>query len=126
SRVGPGAASAAAPPHFDGRQDARHLTHRRHPNAQALCKGPWRRAPSLFGLYTVVAGLYVQLPPRWRRGGLLGWSGKQDVSFADALTAVRRWLWVEWVFAIPGPRTAFSKLSRPFQQLLLAGLTAAA
>lgn len=33
---------------------------------------------------------------------------------------------VEWVFAIPGHTTAFSKLSRPFQQLLLAGLTPAA
>jgi hypothetical protein len=41
-------------------------------------------------------------------------------------TAVRRWLWVEWVFAIPGHRTAFSRLSRPFQQLLLAGLAPAA
>jgi hypothetical protein len=85
-----------------------------------------RVAPCLFGLYTVAAALYVQLPPRWRRGGLRAWPGKRDVSFADALTAVRRWLWVEWVFAIPGHRTAFSKLSRPFQQLLLAGLTPAA
>jgi DDE superfamily endonuclease len=89
-------------------------------------KAVLRVAPCLFGLYTVAAGLYVQLPARWRRGGLLGWAGKQDVSFSDALTAVRRWLWVEWVFAIPGQSAAFAKLSRPFQQLLLAGLTPAA
>ena len=85
-----------------------------------------RVAPCLFGLYTVVAALYVQLPARRRLGGMLLWLGKQDVTFSDALTAVRRWLWVEWVFAIPGHTMAFSKLSRPFQQMLLAGLTPAA
>lgn len=85
----------------------------------------WRVAPCLFGLYTVVAALYVQLPARRRLRGLLAWVGKEDVTFSDALTAVRRWLWVQWVFAIPGHTTAFSKLSRPFQQLLLAGLTPA-
>ena len=85
-----------------------------------------RVGPCLFGLYTVVAALYVQLPARRRVLGLLAWVGKEDVTFSDALTAVRRWLWVEWVFAIPGHATAFSKLSRPFQQLLLAGLAPAA
>lgn len=84
-----------------------------------------RVAPCLFGLYTVVAALYVQLPARRRVVGLLAWVGKEDVTFSDALTAVRRWLWVDWVFAIPSHRTAFSKLSRPFQQLLLAGLAPA-
>lgn len=82
-----------------------------------------RVAPCLFGLYTVIAALYVQLPARRRRRGLVAWAGKQDVTFSDALTAVRRWLWVEWVFAMPGQATVFAKLRRPFQQLLLAGLT---
>jgi hypothetical protein len=85
-----------------------------------------RVAPCLFGLYTVAAALYVQLPARQRRGAMVQWVGKQDVTFSDALTAVRRWLWTEWVFAIPGHRTAFAKLSRPFRQLLLAGLAPAA
>ena len=85
-----------------------------------------RVAPCLFGLYTVVAALYVQLPARRRLAGMIRWAGKEDVTFSDALTAVRRWLWVEWVFAIPGHGTAFSKLSRPFQQMLLAGLAPAA
>jgi hypothetical protein len=84
-----------------------------------------RVAPCLFGLYTVVVGLYVQLPTRRRLGVVVAWVGKRDVTFSDALTAVRRWLWVEWIFALPGHSTAFSKLSRPFQQLLLAGLTPA-
>lgn len=85
-----------------------------------------RVAPCLFGLYTVVAALYTQLPARRRLGGLLLWVGKEEVTFSEALTAIRRWLWVEWVFVIPGHATAFAKLSRPFQQMLLAGLTPAA
>lgn len=84
-----------------------------------------RVAPCLFGLYTVVVALYVALPARHRRGVMVLWPGKEDVTFSDALTAVRRWLWAEWVFAIPGHAAAFSKLNRPFRHLLLAGLTPA-
>jgi hypothetical protein len=86
----------------------------------------WRVAACLFGLDTVVAALYVQMPARRRRVGVLAGIGKEGVTFSDALTSVRRWLWVEWVLAIPGHSTAFSKGSRPFQQLLLAGLAPAA
>lgn len=85
-----------------------------------------RVAPCLFGLYTVVALLYADLPARSRRVRLVDWPGKCDVTFSDAITAVRRWLWVEWVFAIPGHREAFSKLSGPFRQILLNGLAPAA
>ncbi len=85
-----------------------------------------RVAPCLFGLYTVVACLYVQLPAPARRVRRLTWPGKQDVSFSEAITAVRRWLWVYWVLAIPGHGPAFSKLSRPFRNLLLSALAPAA
>lgn len=54
-----------------------------------------RVAPCLLGLYTVVAALYVQSPGRFRKPRLLSWPGKQDVTFSDTITAVRRWLWVE-------------------------------
>jgi uncharacterized protein YerC len=81
-----------------------------------------RVAPCLFGVYTVVALLYAELPARWRRVRVVDWPGKSGVTFSDAITAVRRWLWVEWVFAIPGHREAFSKLRGPFRQILLAGL----
>jgi hypothetical protein len=54
------------------------------------------------------------------------WPGKKDVTFSDAITAVRRWLWLEWVFAIPGYRPAFEKLARPFRRLLLHALAPAA
>jgi hypothetical protein len=85
-----------------------------------------RAAPCLFGLYTVVACLYSQLPRHYSRERAVQWQGKAVVTFSDAITAVRRWLWREWVFAIPGHREAFEKLSRPFRRLLLHALAPAA
>lgn len=85
-----------------------------------------RMAPCLFGLYTVVALVYAAMPVRYRRVRVIDWIGKTDVTFSDAITAVRRWLWQEWVFAIPGHRAAFSKLSRPFQAMLLYAVAPAA
>ena len=85
-----------------------------------------RVAPCLFGLYTIVAVLYAQMPARYRSATLIHWIGKTDTTFSDAITAVRRWLWQEWIFAIPGHTVAFAKLSRPLRELLLAGLAPAA
>jgi DDE superfamily endonuclease len=85
-----------------------------------------RAAPCLFGLYTLVACLYSQLPRRYARLRAVDWAGKQDVTFSDAIAAVRRWLWVEWVFAIPGYKPAFAILPRPFRSLLLNALAPAA
>jgi hypothetical protein len=85
-----------------------------------------RMAPCLFGLYTVVACLYSQLPRRYARVRAVEWAGKADVTFSDAITAVRRWLWLEWVFSIPGYKPVFEKLSRPFRSLLLHALAPAA
>lgn len=59
-----------------------------------------RVAPCLFGMSTVVAALYVQGPGRFGKRRFLLGPGKEDVTFSEAITAVRRWLWVEWVFAI--------------------------
>jgi len=84
-----------------------------------------RLAPCLFGLYTVVAALYSQLPRPYARVRAVDWAGKVDVTFSDAITAVRRWLWQEWVFAIPGHNTAFAELTRPFRTLLLNALAPA-
>ena len=85
-----------------------------------------RLAPCLFGLYTVVSILFAQMPARYRRVRVIDWIGKKDVTFSDAVTAVRRWLWQEWVFAMPGHHAAFSKLRRPFQAMLLYALAPAA
>ena len=81
-----------------------------------------RVAPCLFGLYSIVAALYAQMPARCRGARLIDWTGKTDTTFSDAITAVRRWLWQEWIFAIPGHAAAFAKLRRPLRELLLAGL----
>jgi hypothetical protein len=85
-----------------------------------------RMAPCLFGLYTLVACLYSQLPPRYARVRVVAWAGKSDVAFSDAITAVRRWLWQQWVFALPGYQEVFAKLARPFRSLLLHALAPAA
>jgi hypothetical protein len=85
-----------------------------------------RVGPCLFGLYTVVVCLDAELPARLARVRVVDWPGKGGVTFSDAITAVRRWLWQEWVLAIPGHREAFSKLSGPFRQILLNGLAPAA
>jgi hypothetical protein len=85
-----------------------------------------RAAPCLFGLYSVVALLYAQLPERRTNGAVILWPGKNDRTFSDAITAVRRWLWTDWVFATPGHHQAFSKLSRPFKAVLMYALAPAA
>ena len=84
-----------------------------------------RVGPCLFGLYSLVTWLYARLPGRWSRVGLVVWPGKHDVTFSDAITAARRWLWLEWVLAIPGHRTAFQNLRPGFRRLLLNGLAPA-
>ena len=85
-----------------------------------------RAEPSLLALYTLVVWLYVELPPRYRRVRVVAWSGKSDVTFSDAITAVRRFLWVEGVFSLTGHREAFQKLGAPLRQILLQGLAPAA
>jgi hypothetical protein len=85
-----------------------------------------RLAPCLFGLFSVVALLYDLLPGRIKSRGKVDWPGKVETTFSDAITAVRRWLWVDWVFANHGFAEAFSKLSRPFQEALLSALAPAA
>jgi hypothetical protein len=85
-----------------------------------------RVGPCLFGLYTLVTALYTRLPKRYARVRAVDWPGKEDVTFSDAITAVRRWLWQEWVFATPGYKGAFEKLARPFRSLLLHALAPAA
>jgi hypothetical protein len=81
-----------------------------------------RMAPCLFGLFSVVALLYERLPARWTRLAGVDWAGKTERTFSDAITAVRRWLWVDWVFARHGFSETFSKLPRAFRQCLLSAL----
>ncbi len=85
-----------------------------------------RTAPCLFGLFSVIALLYAQLPARRVHGVAVLWPGKTERTFSDAITAVRRWLWSDWVFATPKHHGAFAKLSRPIRAVLLYALAPAA
>lgn len=62
-----------------------------------------RAAPCLFGLYSVVALLYAQLPVNRTRSAVIAWPGKTDRTFSDAITAVRRELWSEWFWGFWDP-----------------------
>jgi len=84
-----------------------------------------RAEPLLFGLYTVVACLYHLMPESERSGGIK-WSGKEQLTFSDAMTGVRRWLWRGWVFRAAGHGESYEKLPEAFAELLLNGLAPAA
>jgi hypothetical protein len=84
-----------------------------------------RAAPCWFGLYSVVAVRYRALPEA-KRLGESRWPGKAGVTFADALAAVRRWLWAEGVFPQAGGDTAIAKRPPPLKEILLAALAPAA
>jgi hypothetical protein len=83
-----------------------------------------RAAPCLFGLYTVVALLYDSLP-ECKRQAAIAWPGKETTTFSDALTAVRRWLWTEWVFAKAPGGPSVEKLPEPIREILLSALAPA-
>jgi hypothetical protein len=85
-----------------------------------------RVAPCLFGLYSVVACLYSQMPQKYARGTGVDWAGKEGVTFSDAMSAVRKWLWAEWVFPAAGHKDAFENLPRGLRTLILNGLAPAA
>jgi hypothetical protein len=89
------------------------------------CKTVLRAAPCLLGLYSVVALLYHLLPPHQRQGAIT-WPGKQQTTFSDALTAVRRWLWARWVFPQAPGGPAVAKLPAPVHEILFAALAPAA
>ena len=85
-----------------------------------------RAEPCLFGLFSVVTLLYEQLPEEAQAGPGVEWEGKSTVTFSDAITAVRRWLWTTWAFATAGHDDPFTKLPEPLRRTLLYALAPAA
>jgi DDE superfamily endonuclease len=85
-----------------------------------------RMEPCLFGLYSVVACLFSQLPEAYKQSRGVDWRGKENLTFSDAITGVRKWLWVEWVFEASQQREACEKLPGEFQELILNGLAPSA
>ena len=90
------------------------------------CNTVLRMAPCLFGLYSVVVLLYLWLPNEVRQERGIEWVGKNTVTFSDALTAVRRWLWQYWIFETGQHQVAFSKIPAALRQLLCYALAPAA
>lgn len=84
-----------------------------------------RAAPCLFGLYSLVVLLFCLLPKPAHSENAIQWSGKRVITFSDAITQVRRWLWTEGVFGSPGYAGAISKLNSKQRKLLLYGLAPA-
>ncbi|WP_246196302.1 hypothetical protein [Aquisphaera giovannonii] len=84
-----------------------------------------RATPCLFGLYSVVAWLYSELPAG-RRAGAIEWPGKAVVTFSDALAAVRCWVWAEGVFARVDGGPAIEKLPPSLREIVYAALAPAA
>jgi hypothetical protein len=85
-----------------------------------------RLTPCLFGLYTAMVLLYLQLPKPLRTPRGVCWKGKTTVTFSDMMTCVRRAIGEQWLFHTPDDRQAFSKLSQSLQETILYALAPAA
>lgn len=85
-----------------------------------------RAEPCLFGLYSVVVLLYQSMPAEQRGQSHTDWKGKENLTFSDIISSVRRWLWQSGIFASAGYEQTFSKLPEEFQDLLLNALAPAA
>ena len=93
------------------------------PDQERRCCGR-RRACS--GLYSVVALLYAELPAETTAEGTVSYRGKAEVTFSDAISVVRRQLWLEGVFESHGQTEVFRNLPRALQAVILAALAPAA
>jgi len=85
-----------------------------------------RAAPCLFGLYSVVAALYAELPAEATAEGAVVYRGKAEVTFSDAISVVRRRLWSEGIFESHGQTEVFENLPRVLRAVILAALAPAA
>ena len=86
-----------------------------------------RAEPCLFGLYTLVALWFSELPEKERETPAVGWTGqeKETLTFSDAITLVRRRIWRVWILESPRHATALQKLSPKEKHTLLDVLTQA-
>jgi hypothetical protein len=76
----------------------------------------------LFGLYTIVVLLYLQLPDLLHASGMILWKEKSTITFSDILMCVRRAIWKQWFFQTPRKPMQFSKLPRSLQETILYAL----
>jgi hypothetical protein len=85
-----------------------------------------RFTPCLFGLYTIVVLIYLQLLHPSSTLRAIFWRGKSTVTFSDMITCVRRALWDQWCFQTQADPQAFSKLSPSLRDTILYALAPAA
>jgi DDE superfamily endonuclease len=82
-------------------------------------KSVLRTAPCLLGLFSVVSLIFHRhTHGRGVRPARLRWYAKAEVTFADAMTCVRRLCWSE-VFQQSPKHAGLTKLSRPLRLMLL-------
>ena len=90
-------------------------------------KSVLRTAPCLLGLFSVVAVLFHRhTRGKVPRPGATAWYAKGEVTFSDAMAAVRRLLWQQTVFAETVQHDALKKLPRKLRHTLLDQLSRAA
>jgi len=85
-----------------------------------------RSAPCLFGLYSIVAMLFAQLPKSKQLAGSISWEGKATVTFSDAIRAVRRWIWADWILCTPEIGASFKNLPTELRNRVLDAMAPAA
>ena len=85
-----------------------------------------RAAPCLFGLYSVVALLYAALPAAETAEGAVRYRGKAEVTCSDAISVVRRRLWLEGVFESHGQTEVFQNLPLVLREVILTAMAHAA
>jgi hypothetical protein len=85
-----------------------------------------RFPPCLFGLYTTIVLLYLQLPDSLHAPSVLSWHGKTTVTVSEMMLCVRRALWTQWFFQTPATTMACSKLPTSRQETIMYALAPAA
>ncbi len=94
---------------------------------QRVAKSVLRTAPCLLGLFSVVSLILNTHQRRYRvRPPSTAWYVKQDITFSDAITTVRRLLWAKTIFGTSAHNDHIAKLPRPLRTLLLDALSQAA
>ena len=94
---------------------------------QRVAASVLRTGPCLLGLFSVIS-LIDAAHLRDHRPQLqsLSWDAKEEPTFADARTAVRRLLWEETIFAGPAEQAGLAKVPADLKEILLNCLCPAA
>jgi hypothetical protein len=76
-------------------------------------------------LYLRAGHWYTVLPGRGLHIATISWSSKNTVTFSDAMTAIRRWIWLNWVFEKHHEAQVLRNLPRHLTNTILYAMTQA-